>query len=335
MKSGLIFGVVFASAFALTIPLLALRHPPKVSIRKPEAARGAKEEPREPEQAPIELVKQIDDNRVAEQKSNDRKERELDQQKKERAELDHQMLAREELKKRQREQAESATRTKIPLDPAAAQRKQRVKEFARHLRDLGDQLTVKDAQSAVILFSQLDEDDLPFAQETCDTFRKFFAGAADKKVSAVAKSLESALRKFTMIGKDLEITGRTTDGQEFDLKNLKGKVVLVDFWATWCRPCVAEIPNIIKAHEKYQNRGFEVIGVSLDRKDEAITKFADTRKLPWSCINVQDSRKLVDRYGVNAIPQPILIGRDGRIVSMRARGPQLDRLLARLMTQTQ
>jgi thiol-disulfide isomerase/thioredoxin len=108
--------------------------------------------------------------------------------------------------------------------------------------------------------------------------------------------------------------------------------VLVDFWATWCGPCIAEIPNMLEAHAKYGKRGFEIIGVSLDRTDEAIVKFNEQRKIPWNSINIEDSKKLAEEYGVNAIPFPVLIDREGNVVSLRARGPQLDRLLERLFS---
>jgi hypothetical protein len=78
-----------------------------------------------------------------------------------------------------------------------------------------------------------------------------------------------------------------------------------------------------------------VIGVSLDRKgdDEKLTKFMENRKMPWGCINIEDSEKLAKQHEVNAIPYPVLIGRDGRIVSLRGRGPTLERLLARLLDE--
>lgn len=212
-----------------------------------------------------------------------------------------------------------------------ADQKKLVQEVTKAFVGKGDKLTFKDAQTAALIAYQLDEDDIAFTRGTLESFSKIFANTTDKRAAGLPKFLESLQKKFDMIGKDMEVTGKTTDGKEFDLKKLKGKVILVDFWATWCGPCIAEIPNIISAHEKYNAKGFEVIGVSLDRTDEAITKFLDERKLPWRSINIEDSRKLADKYDVNAIPQPILIGRDGRVVSMRARGPQLERLLEKLL----
>jgi thiol-disulfide isomerase/thioredoxin len=213
-----------------------------------------------------------------------------------------------------------------------AEQKKLIAEFTKDLQSKGEKLTVKDAQVALQLAMMIDESDAAFTRETCKTFGKIFDGAAEKQLTVVSKILDQqVLKNIDKVGKEIEISGKTTDGKEFDLKNLKGKIVLVDFWATWCGPCVAEIPNIIEAHKKYHGKGFEVIGVSLDRGDDAIVKFVEARKLPWSSINVEDSKKLADKYGVNAIPHPILVDRDGRIVSMRARGPQLHAVLERLI----
>ena len=90
---------------------------------------------------------------------------------------------------------------------------------------------------------------------------------------------------------------------------------------------------MVEAHKKFHGKGFEVIGVSLDKGDAEIVKFLDDRKLPWQSIGAEDGRKLAERYGVNAIPHPVLVGRDGRIVSTRARGPMLDRLLERYLAE--
>src|SRR5205814_1794879 len=135
---------------------------------------------------------------------------------------------------------------------------------------------------------------------------------------------------LTLVGNTMEVKGKTLDGKDFDLGNLKGKVVLVDFWATWCGPCVAEIPNIKKLYEKYNPQGFEVIGISLDNGAEAPKKFMEKEEMPWPCIFDgigKDTAGLADQYGVTSIPLAILVDRKGRVVSMRARGPELTRLL--------
>jgi thiol-disulfide isomerase/thioredoxin len=215
---------------------------------------------------------------------------------------------------------------------APAEQKKLIAEVTKDFASRSADLTVKDAQLAIQLAMLIDESNGELAREACQGFGKVFEGANNKQLHVVAKILDQqVLKNLDKIGKEIEITGKTTDGKEFNLKDLKGKVVLVDFWATWCGPCVAEIPNIIEAHKKYHRKGFEVIGVSLDRSDDAIVKFVESRKLPWQSINVEDSKKLATKYGVDSIPHPILVDREGRIASMRARGPLLQQSLERLL----
>jgi thiol-disulfide isomerase/thioredoxin len=209
---------------------------------------------------------------------------------------------------------------------AADERKQLVQDVTKHLEGKAGKFSSADINLAHLLTYPLENSDIPLAMETQRSLGKLFAAATDSKIAKTAQP-------FTMIGNELKIAGKTVDGKDFDLKNLKGKVVLVDFWATWCGPCVAEIPNIRKVHEKYHGKGFDVIGVSLDRTDDAITKFVEDKKLPWNSINIADSGKLAKEYGVNAIPFPVLVDQAGRVVSFRARGPLLERHLERLLAE--
>jgi thiol-disulfide isomerase/thioredoxin len=181
----------------------------------------------------------------------------------------------------------------------------------------------------------VDEDGAESAKETCNALVKIFADAEDKRVASVAKFIASNIPKLDLLGKEMAIAGKTVSGKEFDLKNLKGKVVLVDFWATWCAPCIAELPNMENAYKKYQAQGFDIVGISLDRPgdDEKLAKFIEARKMPWPSINIADSRPLAVTYKVNSIPFPVLVDREGRVVSFRARGPHLERLLERLLAE--
>ncbi len=219
---------------------------------------------------------------------------------------------------------------------AVPQRKALADEVKKHIQGLNGDLTLHDFR----LVSQLAEEAeiegaLDLARDLLEEGVKQFAAAKNEPIRALEQPLEGALKSLDKIGAKFEVAGMKTDGKEFDLAKLKGKVVLVDFWATWCGPCIQELPNLEAAYKKYHGKGFEVIGVSLDRKgdDEKLAKFMENRKMPWACINIEDSRKLADKYEVNSIPYPVLVGRDGRIVSMRGRGPTLDRLLERLLNE--
>jgi thiol-disulfide isomerase/thioredoxin len=212
-----------------------------------------------------------------------------------------------------------------------AQRKQ-VEETIKNLTAKGEQLTITEAHEVFELFMTIEESN-DLARETGVALAKLFRGASNKQIVGLARNVDDEIAKLEKFGEELVISGKTTEGKHFDIKDLKGKIVLVDFWATWCGPCVAEIPTIVEAHKKYKAKGFEVIGVSLDRADDDIVKYLGSRDVPWKCLNSEDSNKLAEKYGVHSIPCAILIGRDGRVVSMRVRGHQLDRLLARLLEE--
>ncbi|MBQ7030583.1 MAG: TlpA family protein disulfide reductase, partial [Thermoguttaceae bacterium] len=162
-----------------------------------------------------------------------------------------------------------------------------------------------------------------------------FAASKDENRKQIAASLAGQLRFLNLVGNEMKVEGLYLDGTEIDWKSYRGKVVLIDFWATWCGPCVGEIPNMTKMYEKYNAAGFEILGYSLDQDLDALHKFEEERKLPWKTASQKLSldskaKKYVDLseyYGITGIPTMILVGKDGKVLSTNARGPELERLL--------
>ena len=119
------------------------------------------------------------------------------------------------------------------------------------------------------------------------------------------------------------------DDKPISLADYRGKVVLLDFWAVWCGPCLGEIPRIKAVYEKYHDKGFEVIGVSLDEDKAVLREFIKEKEIPWRQILDGDGfgGAFAKRYGVRGIPAPFLIDRDGKVISVKARGALLDELV--------
>ncbi len=136
------------------------------------------------------------------------------------------------------------------------------------------------------------------------------------------------------VGDVVEIKFNAVNGGKIDLAEMKGKVVLIDFWATWCGPCVKEIPNVVAAYNKLHEKGFEIIGISLDDNRGELTKFIKKNDMPWP--QYFDGKgwknKISSSYGVSSIPAMWLIDKEGKIASLNARSnleSQVEALLAK------
>ncbi len=166
------------------------------------------------------------------------------------------------------------------------------------------------------------------ALEVYRKLARLTADSDDPRLQPVAKSLEGVIRRLTLVGEPMEVQGTTLDGEPFDWSDYAGKTVLVSFWATWCGPCVGEIPTLKRLYEAYHEEGFEIVGISLDKVRAALEAFVEERELPWPILFEDEQRNpTADYYGVMGIPLMILVGDDGKVVSTRAHGPALKELL--------
>ena len=135
-------------------------------------------------------------------------------------------------------------------------------------------------------------------------------------------------------GADAERFKRSLEGLENSLnKPIKGEVVLVDFWATWCGPCRAELPSVKAAYQKFHDKGFEIIGISLDDDREKLEAFIQKESMPWpQHFDGQGwQNELGQKFGITGIPATFLIGKDGKIAATDLRGEALGATVAQLL----
>lgn len=132
-----------------------------------------------------------------------------------------------------------------------------------------------------------------------------------------------------------DFTMNNTEGKPVQLSSLRGKVVMIDFWASWCGPCRQENPNVVKLYQQFHSKGFEIIGVSLDKSQEEWVKAIKDDQLDW--IHVSDlqfwQNTAARLYGVNSIPQTYLLDKEGKIIAKGLRSEQLAAKLGELFPE--
>lgn len=183
-------------------------------------------------------------------------------------------------------------------------------------------------------------DEIAQARALWDRIKNRFVDASSTSHEEAADLVRRANLRLGMLGHELTLAGPLARGGQLEWASYRGKVVLVDFWATWCRPCLAEMPHLKKLYDKYHARGFEIVGISLDsdRENETaadtVRLLLDDRDYRWKSVVFSDLNEqgmenpLAKKYGIGGIPRGVLVGRDGRVISINAVGSRLDKLLA-------
>lgn len=167
------------------------------------------------------------------------------------------------------------------------------------------------------------------AGEYVDSAKVWYESMSDEiKSSASGKSVAEKIAytlKGQLIGKQApDFEQSTPDGKKVRLSDYKGKYLLLDFWASWCGPCRAENPNVLKAYNQYHDKGLEILAVSLDTDRERWVKAIKEDALPWTHVSdLQRKNSIANQFGISGIPDNFLIAPDGTVIARGLRDQSL------------
>ncbi|MEX0585782.1 MAG: TlpA disulfide reductase family protein [Pirellulales bacterium] len=217
------------------------------------------------------------------------------------------------------------------------EQKQLLADVIDHIKAKKDEAGVDELRLAVTAASAIEQgDNTELAIDAYEKFHNLFSKSKAKPVADYAASFEGVVRRLKLPGNEIEIKGKLSDGTDFDWSKYNGKVVLIDYWATWCGPCRDEVPNVKANYKKYHDRGFEVVGISLDEERDKVEEYMKNEEIPWVTLFEDGAgwkHSMAKYYGIQSIPTVILVDQKGKVVSLKARGTELGKLLEQLLAK--
>ena len=201
-----------------------------------------------------------------------------------------------------------------------------VRQLVKLLTDQEEDVT---SVRTALAIAVAESDKISF-QEKGVLFKQLYGGTGEKGETTIGTGEKGETTFVAFSGPSLE-------GGELSVADFKGKVLLIDFWATWCGPCMREMPNVVDAWKKHKDQGFAVLGVSLDRPDSAekIRQVMKKSGMEWPQIYDGDGWKTQPARlnGVRSIPATFLLDREGKVVATNLRGEALEKKIAEVLAE--
>lgn len=218
---------------------------------------------------------------------------------------------------------EAANKAKIDVEAMMANMKVYSKNFISENRN-----------SIVAPFLYLSQFINEASAEELDTIVSIFPAEYTESVYVKEINRIAGLKKKTAVGSPApDFTMNDQNDSPVSLSSFKGKYLLIDFWASWCTPCRQENPNVVRIYQRFKDKGFDILGVSLDREKEAWVKAIEEDQLSWT--HVSDLKfwqnEVAQLYGVQSIPHTVLLDKEGKIVAKDLRGESLEAKLVELL----